>query len=301
FHKALREENYAIDVRPCWRPDRFLHIGNSATFAKAINALEARVGHPIPTLEELEKALSARLDFFVSMGAKAADHGLDHLRFANPDKKKAEEAYGKGYRGEPLSEEEIDAYESYLLLALAKEYKRVGFVQQYHIGAIRNNSKKGFALHGPDFGYDAVGDWEIGAKLAGLLSCLEENGVLPKTIIYCLNPKDYASALSILNCFQGYGKGYLQLGAAWWFNDHLDGIREQLRVLMAGGLLSNFVGMLTDSRSFLSYPRHEYFRRILCDEIAKVVEEGRYPYDEEALGKMIRDICYNNAVEYFAL
>ena len=302
YHKALKEEgDFAIEVRPCWRPDRFLHIGNAVIFQKAIKELEERIGNKLPKLDDLLKALSSRLDFFQEMGCKAADHGLDTLRFSKLDQEAAAQVYAKSYRGEPLSEDELDVYESYLLVYLGKEYKRLGFVQQYHIGAIRNNSKKGYALHGPDFGYDAVGDSEIATRIASLLSTLEEQDALPPTVLYCLNPKDYASLLSILNCFQGYGKGYLQLGAAWWFNDHLDGIREQLRVLMAGGILTNFVGMLTDSRSFLSYPRHEYFRRILVDDIARVVEEGRYPNDEEALGNMIRDICYNNAVRYFSL
>ena len=300
FHDLIaKDASFKTKVLPCWRPDRYLHIGNLAAFQKAIRDLEKRLERKIDSLDLLLESLHDRLDFFASKGCKATDHGLDTLRFGPIDKALAERAFTKGLKGETLTAEEWNGYEAYLLLFLGKEYRRLGFVQQYHIGAIRNNTAVGFRAHGVDFGYDATGDINIAENLANLLSKLEEEDALPPTVLYCLNEKDYGSMVTLMNVFQGKGRGYIQLGAAWWFNDHYEGIRKQLRVLMAGGLLSCFVGMLTDSRSFLSYPRHEYFRRLLVDEIALLVEEGRYPNDRKALGKIIQDVCYNNAIEFF--
>ena len=300
YHDLIAaDQSFQTKVLPCWRPDRFLHIGNTAIFQKAVEQLQARLERKFRGFDDLVEALHDRLDFFAAKGCKATDHGLDTLRYGVPDKARAAEAYEKAMRGEPLTEEELNSYEAYLLVWLGKEYKRLGFVQQYHIGAIRNNTATGYRLHGVDFGYDATGDIQIAENLAKLFSKLEEEDALPPTVLYCLNEKDYCSMVTLMNVFQGKGRGYIQLGAAWWFNDHYEGIRKQLRVLMAGGLLSCFVGMLTDSRSFLSYPRHEYFRRLLVDEIALVVEEGRYPNDRTAIGKIIQDVCYNNAIAYF--
>ena len=300
YHDLIAQDaSFKTKVLPCWRPDRFLHILNGEIFRKAIGELSARLERPINTFDALLEALHDRLDFFKVKGAVATDHGLDTLRFSRIDKDAASKAFDKALAGEALTEAEADDYESYLLLSLGKEYKRLGFVQQYHVGAIRNNTEVGYKAHGVDFGYDACGDRNIAEILAKLLSKLEAEDALPPTILYCLNEKDYGSMVTLMNVFQGKGRGYLQLGAAWWFNDHYDGIRKQIRVLMAGGLISCFVGMLTDSRSFLSYPRHEYFRRLLVDEIALLVEEGRYPNDRAMLGKVIEDICYNNAIEFF--
>ncbi len=298
YHEEMAKEGFEVQVRPCWRPDRYLHIGNSARFCQAIADLEKRTGMKLPTLALLKKALAGRIDFFADHGCKAADHGLDQFRFRDFKECDAESAYEKVVKGETLSEEEIDSYESSLLLFLGKEYKRVGFVQQFHIGALRNTSETGYSMHGADFGYDATDDRNNAATLALCLSTLEKENALPPTVIYALNEKDYCSFVTIKNAFQK-GEGYIQFGAAWWFNDHYDGIRKQIRALMAGGLISRFIGMLTDSRSFLSYPRHEYFRRILVDEIASLVEEGRYPYQGEQLSKIIQDICYKNAWKYF--
>lgn len=300
YHDLIaKDESFKTKVLPCWRPDRFLHIANGETFRKAIADLEKAAENSITSLTDLLNALSARLDFFASKGCRATDHGLDTLRFSRIDEEVASKAFSKALAGQSLTEEELDCYESYLLLFLGKQYRRLGFVQQYHIGAIRNNSEVGYKAHGVDFGYDACGDLEIAEKLSKLLSTLEKENALPPTVLYCLNEKDYCSMVTLMNVFQGKGRGYIQLGAAWWFNDHHDGIRKQIKVLMAGGLLSCFVGMLTDSRSFLSYPRHEYFRRLLVDEIAKVVEEGRYPNDRQAIGKIIQNVCYNNAIGFF--
>ncbi|MBO6285967.1 MAG: glucuronate isomerase [Bacilli bacterium] len=300
YHDLIaKDTSFKTKVLPCWRPDRFLHISNGETFRKAMGQLEDALGENITSLDELLSALSSRLDYFASKGCKATDHGLDTLRFSRLDKETSERAFRKALKGEEPTEDELNCYESYLLVYLGKEYRRLGFAQQYHIGAIRNNTAVGYKRHGVDFGYDATGDINIAANLAHLLSTLEEHDALPPTVLYALNEKDYCSMVTLMNVFQGHGKGFIQLGAAWWFNDHYEGIRKQIRVLMAGGLLSCFIGMLTDSRSFLSYPRHEYFRRILVDEISLLVEEGRYPNDRKMLGKIIQDVCYNNAIEYF--
>lgn len=300
YHELLsKDESFITKVLPCWRPDRYLHIGNGETFRKAVQELSARLERNIVSLDDLLEALHDRLGFFASRGCKASDHGLDTLRFSRIDRASAESSFHKALKGGELSEQEQDDYESYLLLFLGKEYKRLGWAQQYHIGAIRNNSEINHKLHGVDFGYDACGDRNIAEPLAKLLSTLQKENALPRTVLYCLNEKDYGPMVTLMNVFQGQGRGYIQLGAAWWFNDHYDGIRKQIRTLMNGGLLPCFIGMLTDSRSFLSYPRHEYFRRLLVDEIAGLVEEGRYPDDRKALGKIIQDICYNNAIEYF--
>ena len=206
----------------------------------------------------------------------------------------------KGIKGEHISFEEEDAYKGYVLVHLGKEYHKYNLVQQYHIGALRNNSKRMYKVLGADTGYDAIEDHLVASKLSALLSKLDETNELPKTVLYTLNPRDNEVLTTLMNCFQGEGiKGKIQFGTAWWFNDHFDGLTRQLTSLSSIGLISCFVGMLTDSRSLLSYPRHEYFRRLLCDFLGKLVEEGKYPCDLETLGKIVEDISYNNAYNYF--
>ena len=300
YHEALaKDDSFKTKVLPCWRPDRFLHIGNKEAFKKAIGDLGNCLGKPIANLDDFLNALTSRLDYFKAHGCCASDHGFEALRFKESKKEDAEKAYKKALEGKELNEEEITSFESFLLVYLGKEYVRLGFAQQYHIGALRNASEVGFAKNGPDFGYDATGDYNIATPLAKLLSTLEKENALPRTVLYALNEKDYPVMVTLMNSFQGKGRGYIQLGAAWWFNDHYEGIRNQIRTLMAGGLLPCFIGMLTDSRSFLSYPRHEYFRRILVDEIASLIEYGRYPYEKTMIGKIVEDICYNNAKNFF--
>ena len=204
-------------------------------------------------------------------------------------------------KGQHISDEEQDKYKGYVLVALGKEYAKYGWVQQYHIGALRNNSKSMLKKIGPDTGFDAIEDAVYMEKLSALLGELDKDGNLPKTILYCLNPRDNEVLATIINCFQQGGVvGKMQFGSAWWFNDQKDGMERQLMALSQVGLLSKFVGMLTDSRSFLSYTRHEYFRRILCNMLGTLIEEGEYPNEVEFVGEIVKDICFNNAVRYFS-
>jgi glucuronate isomerase len=206
----------------------------------------------------------------------------------------------KALAGENLTREEIEQYKGYILVHLGKQYARLHWVQQYHIGALRNNSRRYMSMLGPDTGFDAIEDQTFAKKLALLLDTLDSTDELPKTILYCLNPRDNEVLAAMINCFQHAGVvGKMQFGSAWWFNDQKDGMERQLMALSQLGLVSKFVGMLTDSRSFLSYTRHDYFRRILCNMFGTLIEEGEYPDDVEFAGQIVKDICYNNAVNYF--
>ena len=206
----------------------------------------------------------------------------------------------KALAGGELTLTEIEQYKGYVLVHLGREYARLHWVQQYHIGALRNNSARTMRLLGPDTGFDAIGDQTFAKKLSMLLDALDSTDELPKTILYCLNPRDNEVLATLINCFQQGGTvGKMQFGSAWWFNDQKDGMERQLMALSQVGLISKFVGMLTDSRSFLSYTRHEYFRRILCNMLGNLIEEGEYPDEVEFVGGIVRDICYNNAVNYF--
>ena len=206
----------------------------------------------------------------------------------------------KALRHEAITLEDEDVFKGFMMLHLGREYHKHGFVQQYHIGALRNNSARNYARLGADTGYDAANDQVVVEKLSALLNALDSTDELPKTVLYSLNEKDYVSLMTLMNCFQGGGiRGKMQLGTAWWFNDEFDGMEYQMKRLADDGLISCFIGMLTDSRSFLSYPRHEYFRREMCNFIAEFVNKGRYPNDEKLLGKIVEDISYNNAYAYF--
>ena len=270
-----------------------------ATFRPWVKTLEGVVGRALPTLGDLLEALKERLAFFVEHGCAASDHALDVVHFKKATYEEANAVYLKGLQGEAITPEEEDIYKGYLLVFLGKEYHRYNMVQQYHIGALRDNSKRNYAVLGPDTGYDAVEDLPVAEKLSALLNELDEAASLPKTVLYTLNEKDYISLVTLMNCFQGGQKGKIQVGTAWWFNDHYDGMLSQMKKLASDGLISCFIGMLTDSRSFLSYPRHDYFRRELCDFLASLVEEGRYPNDEETLGKIVEDVSFRNAKAYF--
>ncbi|MDE7265724.1 MAG: glucuronate isomerase, partial [Clostridia bacterium] len=223
------------------------------------------------------------------------------VHYAPATYKEANAIFLKGMKGKPITEEEQDKYKGYVLVFLGKEYAKYGWVQQYHIGALRNNSKSMLEKIGPDTGFDAIEDSVYMSKLSALLGELDKDGNLPKTILYCLNPRDNYALTVLAGCFQKEGvKGRVQVGTAWWFLDQQDGMRQNLETLMQVGLVAQSVGMLTDSRSFLAYPRHEYYRRILCQMLGRLVESGQYPASEmETLGKIVEDVCYNNAAEYF--
>jgi glucuronate isomerase len=294
------DETLKVQVRPSFRPDKAMNV-EAPTFASYIGQLAKVVGYEINNLEDLCKALKERVEFFDSVGTRVADHGMDTLYYAPSTYEQANEVLLKGLRGEETTVQERDWFKGYLLVFFGRLYNKLGWVQQYHIGALRNNSKLMFKKLGPDTGFDGMDDLNYMQKLSGVLGALAETNELPKTILYCLNPKDNYALTVLSGCFQKEGvKGRVMVGTAWWFLDQQDGMRQNLETLMQVGLIAQSVGMLTDSRSFLAYPRHEYYRRILCQMLGRLVESGQYPASElDTLGKIVEDICYNNAKEYF--
>jgi len=315
YHIAVAEGKAPIGkistrVIPSFRPDKAINISLPG-FAAYIKSLEKASGITIKTSDDVLSALEKRLVFFVSLGCRASDHALENVPFAIADDSRIDKAFSDAISGKEISREDAEAYKTKILCGLAKLYAGRDIVMQLHLAAIRNVSGRMFKNLGPDTGYDSIHDREQSANLSALLSrieCLGSKPSLPKTILYTLNPKDYYPLATIMGSFQdNYGKeenrkgviGKMQLGTAWWYCDHKDGMEEQMRILANVGMLPVFVGMLTDSRSFLSYPRHEYFRRILCNLIGNWVENGEYPDNREQLIKMVRGISFGNAKEYF--
>jgi glucuronate isomerase len=308
YHKSIAEGSAGIGkiatkVIPSFRPDKALGI-DKAGFGEYVARLSSASGVEIRSVEDLIGALKNRLDYFVSLGCRAADHGLEYPPFADADEGAIEGAFQKALNGELAAD--ADAYKAKVLAELARAYAERGVAMQLHFAAIRNVSSGMFRALGADVGYDASHDRRMSENLAGLLDRIESAGGLPKTVLYTLNPKDYYPLATVMGGFQDnssdgergvYGK--MQLGSAWWFCDHRDGMGEQLRTLANVGLLPAFVGMLTDSRSFLSYPRHEYFRRILCNLLGRWVENGEYPCDMDALSCIVKDVSFGNAKRYF--
>jgi len=295
WHQKLAEdETLPFKVLPSFRPDRFLHIDQSSAWTAAIEQLGARYG-TITDWESMCKALSAALSFFGSVGCRVTDHGFIRFRYAQGDPAPIME---KALSGEKLAEEEIAIYQGALLRFLAGEYTRHDLVMQLHMGPIRNNSPKLMASFGADAGGDSIGAVTDPFLLGGFLGDLEASDTLPKTILYNLNPSDCAMLATMAVNFASDG-AKVQYGAAWWLLDHIRGISEQIDNLMETGLLSGSVGMLTDSRAFTSFARHEYFRRILCNKLGTLVENGEYPCDMKALGTLVEDVCWRNAKRYF--
>ena len=297
YHKKIAEEgNLSAKVYPTFRPDKAIEI-NKDGYPDYISKLSEASGIKIDSFDALKEALSNRIEHFVKAGCRISDHGMTYIPYRTgicPD-----EIFKKALSGEKVSIEEEEAFKTALLLHCGREYAKHGWAMQIHINAIRNNNSKMFEKLGPDTGYDSIFDLQLAKNLSGFLDALERESMLPKTIFYSLNPNDNYVLASMMGNFQGGKKGKMQLGSAWWFNDHRDGMEEQMKSLANVGLLSCFVGMLTDSRSFLSYPRHEYFRRILCNILGNWVENGEYPADEEILSEIVKGICFNNAAEYF--
>ncbi len=301
WHKKMNEDKtLKVHVRPAFRPDKAINV-ELDWFESWVNQLAKVVGFEIKSLHDLEKALENRIEFFHSMGSRLSDHALDVLHYAPATYEQANEVFLTGLNHEAVSDLEQDYYKGYVLVFLGKLYHKYGWVQQYHIGALRNNSKSMLKKIGPDTGFDAIEDQNYMAKLSQLLGALDETDELPKTILYCLNPRDNYALTVLSGCFQKEGvKGRVQVGTAWWFLDQQDGMRQNLETLMQVGLVAQSVGMLTDSRSFLAYPRHEYYRRLLCQMLGNLVESGQYPASElDTLGKIVEDVCYNNAKEFF--
>ena len=300
FHKLLKEDKtFDVEVYPAFRPDKAINI-ELPTYVPYIGKLAEAAGMEINGIDSLCDALTKRIEFFDSVGCVCSDHALDVVMFMPADRDTVDCIVRKALAGDTLTREEIEQYKGYILVHLGKQYARLHWVQQYHIGALRNNSRRYMSLLGPDTGFDAIEDQTFAKKLALLLDTLDSTDELPKTILYCLNPRDNEVLAAMINCFQHSDVvGKMQFGSAWWFNDQKDGMERQLTALSQLGLVSKFVGMLTDSRSFLSYTRHDYFRRILCNMFGTLIEEGEYPNDVEFVGQIVKDVCYNNAVNYF--
>jgi len=314
-HRAIGEGKAPVGkistkVIPSFRPDKALNI-NAAGFTACIETLTAASGVNIKNTDDVLSALEKRLDYFISLGCRASDHALEYAPFITASDSQIEKIFKDAMAGKEISKEDTDAYKTKILIGLAKLYAEKNIVMQFHLAAVRNVNARMQRSLGPDTGYDAVHDREESANLAALLSAMESSGEkpsLPKTIFFTLNPKDYYPLATIMGGFQdNYAKGEnrqgtpgkMQLGTSWWFCDHRDGMEEQMRILANTGMLSVFTGMLTDSRSFLSYPRHEYFRRILCNLLGKWVENGEYPADMNKLENLVRDISFGNAKRYF--
>ena len=300
WHKIIKDEGKCpAKVLPSYRPDRALNI-NKPDFASYISTLSKAANIEIDSVKTLIDALEKRLDFFVEMGCKASDHALEVCPSTFWCEEDVEAVFAKKMNGEELSSIEIDAYRTLVLTALSKMYKERNIAMQCHFAVIRDNNKRMYKLIGADTGFDASLDRALADGIAAFFGNLSETGSIPKTIFYSLNPKDYYSIGTLMGCWQGDGiKGKMQLGSGWWFCDHRDGMEEQMKTLGNLGMLSAFIGMLTDSRSFLSYSRHEYFRRILCNILGEWVENGEVPNDEEMLGEIVQNISFNNAKVYF--
>ena len=301
YHKKISlDKAFETKVRPSWRPDKVFKIELSG-FTDYIAQLGVAADIEINSFEKLLCALTKRLDHFEQHNCQAADHGIEILRYADiPPEKQLDHILTKRLMNQSLSEVEIAQFSTAILVWLGKQYHQRNWVMQLHLGALRNNNQRMFKILGPDAGFDSIGDRPIAEPLSSLLGLLDLTDQLPKTILYCLNPRDNEVIATMVGNFQGSDMaGKIQFGSGWWFNDQKDGMQRQLMQLSQMGLLSQFVGMLTDSRSFLSFTRHEYFRRILCNMIGSWMENGEIPADFDLVGNMVRDICFDNAYRYF--
>ena len=299
--KIAARKSCAAEVVPSFRPDKALNI-NKTGFADYVGRLSAVTGMSIGQFSDVKRALSDRLNYFCAHGCRASDHGLDYVPYAPATDGELDAIFVNAMEGKTVTPLEEEQYKTALLLHLAREYARLGVVMQLHYGAQRDVNRRMFARLGPDTGFDCISMRGCGEKLTAFLSELFSEDTLPKTVLYSLDPTQNALLDTVIGCFQGTEAiGKLQHGAAWWFNDTKAGMKEQLRSLAELSLLGNFIGMLTDSRSFLSYTRHEYFRRILCDLLGRWVEDGEYPNDEKTLGMLVENICYGNAARYFGV
>lgn len=294
WHKKITADNFDVTVLPTFRPDRAISIEK-----KDYPDYLAKLGSP-NCYAALKDVLKEKITFFSSMGCRISDHSLDAIPYVPASDREVETIFQKRLNGESLTEREIRMFKTSLLLFLGSTYRSTDWAMQIHYGVIRDNAKRLYRALGADAGIDSIGDAASVSSLAAFLNALDETDALPRTILYSLDPNDNAAIETVIGAFQtpmAYGK--MQHGSAWWFNDHYDGIRAHLKSLAAEGALATFVGMLTDSRSFLSYARHEYFRRILCALLGEWVENGEFPNDEKILRKIVEDICFKNAEQYF--
>ncbi|XEC93534.1 glucuronate isomerase [Paenibacillus tarimensis] len=300
YHLKIKElPDFDVKVLPSFRPDKGLEI-NRSTFLEWVRKLEQAADTKVSGYDDFLSALESRVRFFHDAGCCVSDHALDYVAYADTTKEEAAAIFAKALSGSPVSLEEEKKYKTYTLVFLGKLYAERGWAMQFHINAHRNNSGRMLRKLGPDTGFDSINDSPVAYPLVRLMDALDNEDALPKTILYSLNAGDNDVLATVIGSFQGGGiPGKIQLGSAWWFNDTKEGMLSQMKSLANMGLLSRFVGMLTDSRSFLSYTRHEYFRRLLCNLIGEWVENGEAPNDLELLGGMVQDISYNNAKRYF--
>lgn len=298
-HKKLASSDFEIKMSTAWRPDKVILIENES-YNDYLNALSQVAETDIITYNDLLEALNKRLKFFHENGCRLSDHGLDQIYFEDFTESEIEKIFKNRREGQTISREEALKFQTAILIFLAEKYHELGWVQQFHLGALRNNNARMHRILGPDTGWDSIGDFSQAEKLSRFLNRLDSNDTLTKTIIYNLNPADNEVFATMIGNFNdGSVKGKVQLGSGWWFLDQKDGMTKQLNALSNMGLLSCFIGMLTDSRSFLSFPRHEYFRRLLCNILGEEMQRGEIPQDVELVGKMVSDISYHNAKEYF--
>ena len=299
YHKAIKKSNFNVKVGTSFRPDKAILI-NADGYNEYINSLANAAATTISTFTDLCDALKNRIEFFDKNGCSVCDHGLDQIYFETYTESEVKAIFAKKREGKEVSNEEALKFQSALLIFLAETYHEYGWVQQYHLGALRNNNVRMHRILGPDTGWDSISDYPQAQKLSAFLNALDSKDKLTKTIIYNLNPADNEVMATMIGNFNdGSVKGKVQFGSGWWFLDQKDGMTKQLNALSNMGLISCFVGMLTDSRSFLSFPRHEYFRRILCNLLGDEIQRGELPNDMQWIGKMVSDISYNNAKEYF--
>ncbi|WPC76555.1 glucuronate isomerase [Vibrio porteresiae] len=300
-HQAIAQDtSFSTKVCPSWRPDKAFKI-ELDTFTDYIKMLGRSADIEISRFADLIAALDKRLIHFNQHGCRSADHGIEVVRYAPiPTEQTLDKLLSRRLNGESLSELECAQYSTAVQVWLGQRYAQLGWVMQLHIGAQRNNNSRMFLQLGADTGFDSIGDKPFAFELAHLLDEMDKTNQLPRTILYCLNPRDNEMMATMIGNFQGGGiAGKVQFGSGWWFNDQKDGMQRQMEQLSSLGLLSQFVGMLTDSRSFLSYTRHEYFRRILCNLVGRWAENGEIPHDMSLLGPMIENICFGNAQRYF--
>ena len=302
YHIKLKEDkDFSVKVLPTFRPDKAVEIKKD-DFTSWIKKLSNISTMQINDYFGLKEALKSRIEFFHRVGCRISDHGLIDVPYAEGTEEEVSEIFLKALNNIEITKLEEDKYKTNMLHFFGKEYAKYKWTMQIHFGALRNNNTNMFKKLGADTGFDSINDSNVAYEISRILDSLEKENSLPKTILYTLNPKDNYVLGTMLGNFQGEGiKGKIQFGSGWWFNDNKDGMIEQMKALGNLGLLGNFVGMLTDSRSFLSYTRHEYFRRIMCNLIGQWVEKGEYPYDEELLEELIKGISFNNAKEYFGI
>ncbi len=300
FHSQLHEEEYEIRVLPAFRPDAAMSLEDGGKFKQYVSKLAKVVDGSISSYDEYIHALKQRHDFFAQMGCSVSDHGLEEIYADEFTDSEIRQIFDKAIAGEDITPAEHRQFKSAMLLLFGQWDAEKGWVQQYHLGALRNNNSRMLNTLGPDTGWDSIGDFSQARNLSKFLDRLDSNNQLAKTILYNLNPSDNELMATMVGNFNdGSVAGKIQYGSAWWFLDQKDGMTRQINALSNMGLLSRFVGMLTDSRSFLSFPRHEYFRRLLCDLFGTEIENGELPNDIEWVGQVVQDICYNNAARYF--